>query len=183
MKKILKKHWLLILILSIPYFFVVLSGCIKVNFDMTAPGSLNQVGNVININDENEEEGSFNTVSVYSVEKINYLTYLIGKLDKIVEKHLDILNEVVEPEDEDTANNNLVGYTFVITGKLNNFKNRTELKNVIESRGGKVRDSITALTSYLINNDINSTSAKNKKAKELNVEIITEENFMKIFDI
>mgnify|MGYP003307584519 CR=1 FL=1 len=56
MKKILKKHWLLILILSIPYFFVVLSGCIKVNFDMTAPGSLNQVGNVINVNDENEEE-------------------------------------------------------------------------------------------------------------------------------
>ena len=111
------------------------------------------------------------------------LTFDYSELDKIVEKHLDILNEVKEPEDEDTAENNLVGYTFVITGKLNNFKNRTELKNVIESRGGKVRDSITALTSYLINNDINSTSAKNKKAKELEVEIITEENFIKIFDI
>ena len=55
MKKILKKHWLLILMLSIPYFFVVLSGCIKVNFDMTAPGGLNQVGNVINVNNKNEE--------------------------------------------------------------------------------------------------------------------------------
>ena len=111
------------------------------------------------------------------------LTFDYSELDKIVEKYLDIVNETVEPEDEDTTNNNLVGYTFVITGKLNNFKNRTELKNVIEARGGKVRDSITALTSYLINNDINSTSAKNKKAKDLGIEIITEENFMKIFDI
>ena len=94
MKKILKKHWLLIVLLSIPYFFVILSGVVKINYDMTAPGDLNQVGNVISINDENEEVGSFNTVSVYSVEKITYLTYLIGKLDKIVE--IDKSSELIQ---------------------------------------------------------------------------------------
>ena len=66
---------------------------------------------------------------------------------------------------------------------LKQYKNRAELKAVIESRGGKVKDSITSLTSYLINNDINSTSSKNKKAKELQVPIITEEEFTNIFDI
>ncbi len=109
------------------------------------------------------------------------LTFDYSELDRIVEKYLQL--KVEEPADEIATENNLTGYVFVITGKLNHFKNRTELRSVIESRGGKVRESITAMTSYLINNDINSTSAKNKKAKELGVEIITEENFIKIFDI
>lgn len=71
------------------------------------------------------------------------------------------------------------GKVFVITGKLQNYKNRVELKGVIESLGGKVVDSISSKTTYLINNDINSTSSKNKKAKELNIPIITEEEFEK----
>jgi len=68
--------------------------------------------------------------------------------------------------------------TFVITGAVNHFKNRAELKNVIEERGGKVTDSVTSKTDYLINNDKNSASTKNKKAKELGVPIITEEQFL-----
>lgn len=67
--------------------------------------------------------------------------------------------------------------TFVITGKLQNYKNRAELKSKIESLGGKVVDSISSKTTYLINNDINSSSSKNKKAKDLNIPIITEEEF------
>lgn len=72
---------------------------------------------------------------------------------------------------------NLSGKTFVITGKLINYKNRAELQKDIESRGGKVVGSISKNTSYLINNDINSTSSKNVSAKKLNIPIITEEEF------
>ena len=76
--------------------------------------------------------------------------------------------------------NSLAGKTFVITGSLNHFKNRDELVSVIENNGGKVSGSVSAKTNYLINNDITSNSGKNKKAKELNIPIITEEDFMKM---
>lgn len=69
------------------------------------------------------------------------------------------------------------GETFVITGSLETFKNRNELKERIEAGGGKVTDSVTAKTTYLINNDILSGSSKNKKAKDLDVPIITEKQF------
>ncbi len=74
----------------------------------------------------------------------------------------------------------LEGLTFVITGSLINFCNRTELQNLIESKGGKVSGSVSAKTSYLINNDVASTSGKNSKAKQLGVQIISEEDFMKM---
>lgn len=67
---------------------------------------------------------------------------------------------------------------FVITGDVHHFANRSELKEFIESRGGKVTGSVTGKTTYLINNDVNSTSGKNKKAKELGVSIISEEDFL-----
>lgn len=69
---------------------------------------------------------------------------------------------------------------FVITGSLNSFANRDELKNLIESLGGKTTGSVTSKTDYLINNDITSNSAKNKKAKELSVPIISEEDFRRL---
>ena len=71
--------------------------------------------------------------------------------------------------------------TFVITGKLKSFKNRDELKAVIESKGGKVAGSVSKNTNYLINNDNLSTTAKNKKAQELGIPIITEETFKQKF--
>ena len=74
-------------------------------------------------------------------------------------------------------NENIRGKTFVITGSLNHYKNRDELVSVIESNGGKVSGSVSAKTNYLINNDITSNSGKNKKAKELNIPIITEDDF------
>lgn len=70
------------------------------------------------------------------------------------------------------------GMTFVITGSVEHFKNRNELKEMIESMGGKTTDSVTSKTNYLINNDNTSGSSKNKKAKELGVEIITEQQFL-----
>ena len=75
---------------------------------------------------------------------------------------------------EQTLNNQI----FVITGDVHHFANRNELKEFIENRGGKVTGSVTGKTTYLINNDVNSTSGKNKKAKELNVPIISEDEFL-----
>ena len=70
------------------------------------------------------------------------------------------------------------GLTFVITGSVEHFANRNELKAYIEKHGGKVTGSVSAKTNYLINNDAMSASSKNKKAKQLGVEIVTEEVFL-----
>ena len=75
------------------------------------------------------------------------------------------------------------GLTFVITGDVHHYKNRNELKVYIESQGGKVASAVSGSTSYLINNDINSTSDKNKKAKKLNVPIISEDDFIAAYGI
>ena len=72
----------------------------------------------------------------------------------------------------------LIDKIFVITGDVYHFANRSELKEFIESRGGKVTGSVTGKTTYLINNDVNSTSGKNKRAKELNGPIISEDDFL-----
>ncbi len=79
------------------------------------------------------------------------------------------------------SGNKCAGITFVITGDVHHFKNRDELKAYIESEGGKISGSVSAKTGYLINNDINSTSGKNKKAKELNVPVISEDDFIQNF--
>ena len=70
------------------------------------------------------------------------------------------------------------GLTFVITGDVHHYKNRNELKAYIESQGGKVASAVSGSTSFLINNDVTSTSGKNKKAKELNIPIISEDEFI-----
>ncbi len=79
----------------------------------------------------------------------------------------------------DNSNESISGKTFVITGSLMHFANRDELKTKIENLGGKVAGSVSKNTTALINNDVTSNSSKNKKAKELNVDIISEEDFMK----
>ena len=89
-----------------------------------------------------------------------------------------LLEELVIPEEEVQADQRFVGMNFVITGSVNHFANRNEVKELIEKMGGKVTGSVTKKTSYLINNDVNSTSSKNKKARELEVPIISEEEFL-----
>ena len=83
---------------------------------------------------------------------------------------------------EEQSSNALEGISFCITGKLNNFKNRNELKEKISSLGGKVTDSVSSKTNYLINNDIESNSSKNKAAKTLHIPIITEEDFLDMIE-
>ena len=70
------------------------------------------------------------------------------------------------------------GLTFVITGDVHRYKNRDAFKAYVESQGGKVAGSVSSKTNFLINNDVTSTSGKNKKAKELGIPIITEEEFI-----
>ncbi len=96
------------------------------------------------------------------------------------ERFFNLLSElvIVQEERADEEQQTLKGKVFVITGSLSHFSNRTELKELIESRGGKVTGSVTGKTDYLINNDTASGSSKNKKAKELGVAIISEEEFL-----
>ena len=89
----------------------------------------------------------------------------------------DLLGEVRLSTAYEEAGSKFSGMTFVITGSLNTYPNRDALKAEIEAEGGKVAGSVSAKTTYLINNDITSNSGKNKKAKELGIPIITEEEY------
>lgn len=89
-------------------------------------------------------------------------------------------NEVSIEESESLEEQFLEGLTFVITGSLNHFTNRDACKEVIEKFGGKVTGSVTKNTNYLVNNNVNSTSGKNKKAKELEIPIISEEDLLEL---
>ena len=75
------------------------------------------------------------------------------------------------------------GLNFVITGSLEHFANRNDLKDIIESKGGKVTGSVTSKTTALINNDVTSASSKNKKAKELGIPILSEDDFLSEYGI
>ena len=107
------------------------------------------------------------------------------KDEKNRQEYKNLLQELtIEDEDNETASNEMIeGKTFVITGSVNHFANRDEVKQLIEKLGGKVTGSVTKKTDYLINNDAMSQSSKNKKAKELGVRIITEDEFVTMADV
>lgn len=94
------------------------------------------------------------------------------------------INEIVSstPDTEEKEDKKLKDKIFVITGKTLHFKNRNELKSFIEENGGKVTGSVSKKTNYLVNNDVNSTSSKNKTAKELNIPIITEQELVDLIN-
>ena len=103
------------------------------------------------------------------------------------EEHLTLLDDALQylrirkTEQAETGDSPMQGLTFVVTGDLNHFANRKELQALIEQRGGKVTGSVTKKTNFLINNDIHSASSKNKKAAELGIPILSEEDFMEKF--
>lgn len=103
------------------------------------------------------------------------------------EEHRDVfrrlLEEVEIPKEEETEDSRkFAGINFVITGSVEHFANRAEVKEEIEKRGGKVTGSVTSKTNYLINNDVGSTSSKNRKARDLGIPIISEEEFLKMLE-
>ncbi len=104
------------------------------------------------------------------------------------EKHIALLEDTLTnlvhlevPAQQDTTESPMAGLTFVITGDVHHFANRKELSKLIEDGGGKVTSSVTKKTNYLINNDLLSDSSKNRKAKELGIPIISEEEFLEKF--
>ena len=106
-----------------------------------------------------------------------FVSYMNNPANK--EKIDHLLPELhLEKPESSTENQNLAGLSFVVTGTLNSFENRNALKEEIEKRGGKVTGSVTSKTECLINNDVTSSSSKNKKAKELNGPILAEEDFL-----
>jgi DNA ligase (NAD+) len=108
-----------------------------------------------------------------------FVTYFQNKENQIIVD--DLLKEIVFiTGEENNEEQTLAGKTFVITGSVEYYANRNELKELIEQKGGKVTGSVTAKTDYLINNDILSNSSKNQKAKELGIPIITEDEFNKM---
>ncbi|HOT21942.1 MAG TPA: helix-hairpin-helix domain-containing protein, partial [Sedimentibacter sp.] len=108
----------------------------------------------------------------------NYVKFFSDEKKKVIVE--DVLKEVeIETSSKTSSTQIFENYNFAITGAVEHFKNRDELKAAIEERGGKVTSSVTSKTNYLINNDNLSNSSKNKKAKELGIEIITEEQFLK----
>ncbi|MSR93469.1 NAD-dependent DNA ligase LigA [Clostridiaceae bacterium 68-1-5] len=93
-------------------------------------------------------------------------------------RYLDILGEIRLEENRQEASYLFREKVFVVTGSVARFSNRSQLKEWIEARGGKVTGSVTSKTSFLINNDAESTSSKNKKARELNIPILSEEELL-----
>ena len=96
-----------------------------------------------------------------------------GMLQRLLDKV-----KIAEADSQVEVGTRCAGLTFVVTGDVHHFKNRNELKAYIESQGGKVTGSVSKSTSFLINNDANSTSGKNKKAQELGIQILSEDDFI-----
>lgn len=108
-----------------------------------------------------------------------WIRYFADEKNQETVDHL--LSELTFEQEEESAEEAVFeGMTFVITGSVEHFANRNELKETIEARGGKATGSVTSKTTYLINNDVTSNSSKNKKAKDLGVPIISEEEFIKM---
>lgn len=137
-------------------------------------------------NDFNSFVGALMSDGKYAFTSIDGIGEVLGHSiidywNKHNEEVMDLAQEFTfkkNKEVEKIENDKITGKVFVVTGSVNHYKNRSELKADIEKNGGKVTSSVTFKTDYLINNDISSNSSKNKKAKELNVPIISEEQFM-----
>lgn len=114
---------------------------------------------------------NFGEAKHFAIMRFDYDT-----ADYIYSRYLNVVNE--NQNNMESNSQKLKDKIFVITGKLQTYKNRAEIKEIIEKNGGKVTDSVSSKTHYLINNDINSTSSKNKTAKQLGVIIITEQQFI-----
>ena len=109
-----------------------------------------------------------------------WMDYFASERNNLVVDHLLAELDIEKEQPEETGEAVFAGMNFVVTGSVEHFANRKELQELIESKGGKVAGSVTAKTAYLINNDTASNSSKNKKAKELGVPIISEEEFLRM---
>ena len=114
-----------------------------------------------------------------SLHRFNY-----SQADDLAYKILDIHNSLwIDPQVTiEKTESAILNKNFVITGRLLLIQNREKLINIVEEKGGKVQSSISSKTTYLVCNDLNSASTKFKKAKELNIPVISEEELLKMCD-
>ena len=129
-----------------------------------------------------ESQIGFEDIEGIGGEKSNsILQWYANENNQRILKNLLSVIRVQKVEKKNTDNGRCKGVTFVITGDVHHFKNRDEFKAYVEAEGGKVAGSVSGKTNYLVNNDVESTSSKNKKAKSLNVPIISEDTFVEMF--
>ena len=130
---------------------------------------------------ESAAEDVFSTIAGIGPEKsASFVRWMKDTDNQSMLQHLLAELNVSQPSSAPTGDS-CQGLTFVVTGDVHHYKNRNELKAYIESQGGKVTGSVSKSTNYLINNDVESTSGKNQKAKELSIPIISEDEFIARF--
>jgi len=132
---------------------------------------------------ERMEQGTgFEDIDGIGGEKSNsILNWYANPVNQESLKNLLSVVQIQRIEKINTQNGRCVDLTFVITGDVHHFKNRDAFKAYVEAQGGKVAGSVSGKTNYLVNNDVESTSSKNKKAKDLGVPIISEDTFLEMF--
>ncbi len=138
----------------------------------------NDIGQILNA----KEDELVKIDGIGNVLAHEFCKYMADPVKRRMAENILAELNIIKPDTSDTEQT-MDNITVVITGSLNHFSSRSELKKLIEDMGGRVTGSVTGNTGYLINNDINSLSSKNKKAKELGVEIITEQDFIDRFNI
>ena len=130
---------------------------------------------------ESAAEDVFSTIAGIGPEKsASFVRWMKDEDNQSMLQHLLVELNISQPSSAPTGDS-CQGLTFVVTGDVHHYKNRNELKAYIESQGGKVTGSVSKSTNYLINNDVESTSGKNQKAKELSIPIISEDEFIARF--
>lgn len=129
-----------------------------------------------------EENVGFDDIDGIGVERSNsILKWYTNEHNRMSLEHLLKELEIEDVQPVDTSDGLCTGLTFVITGDVHHFKNRDAFKAYVESQGGKVAGSVSGKTSYLVNNDVESNSSKNRKAKDLGVPILSEDAFVEQF--
>lgn len=129
-----------------------------------------------------EESVGFDDIDGIGVERSNsILKWYTNEHNRMSLEHLLKELEIEDVQPVDTSDGLCTGLTFVITGDVHHFKNRDAFKAYVESQGGKVAGSVSGKTSYLVNNDVQSNSSKNRKAKDLGVPILSEDAFVEQF--
>lgn len=129
-----------------------------------------------------EESVGFDDIDGIGVERSNsILKWYTNEHNRMSLEHLLKELEIEDVQPADTSDGLCTGLTFVITGDVHHFKNRDAFKAYVESQGGKVAGSVSGKTSYLVNNDVESNSSKNRKAKDLGVPILSEDAFVEQF--
>ncbi len=128
------------------------------------------------------ESVGFDDIDGIGVERSNsILKWYTNEHNRMSLEHLLKELEIEDVQPADTSDGLCTGLTFVITGDVHHFKNRDAFKAYVESQGGKVAGSVSGKTSYLVNNDVESNSSKNRKAKDLGVPILSEDAFVEQF--